>query len=164
MRPLPAQPVGQKEEAMAISGLDLVEVGKSYSFAKTVTETDVALFAGLSGDFGAVHVNEQYVRENTTLGGRIAHGVLIIGLMSTASTIATEHIIQRPDLTDFAVSLGYDRIRFVRPVYLGDTITVRYTIQSVDRQRRRDIAEVEATNQRGEIVAVAEHVMSWPKK
>ena len=59
------------------------------------------------------------------------------------------------------VSLGYDRIRFVKPVFIGDTITVVYTITSIDHDKRRSIARVEVSNQRGEVVAVADHILKW---
>lgn len=149
---------------MANCGLDFVEVGQSYKFAKTVGETDVTLFAGITGDFSDTHINDQYMRERSTLGGRIAHGALIVGYMSTASTLSIAHVIHREGLSDFPVSAGYDRLRFLRPVPLGDTITVTYTVTAVDRARGRSVARVEAANQHGELVAVAEHIMRWSPK
>lgn len=149
---------------MARSGLDSVAVGQQYKFAKTVGETDVTLFAGITGDFSDSHINDQYMKERTNLGGRIAHGALLIGYMSTASTISIAHIIHQDGLIDFPVSAGYDRVRFLKPVLLGDTVTVTYTIASVDRDRSRSVSKIEATNQRGELVAVAEHIMVWAKK
>jgi acyl dehydratase len=62
------------------------------------------------------------------------------------------------------VSLGYDRMRFVAPVYFGDTITVTYTISQVDMDRRRTTAMIEITNQKGNTVAVAEHAMKWVRR
>ncbi|WP_316980452.1 MaoC family dehydratase [Shumkonia mesophila] len=149
---------------MAKSGLDFVEVGQHYQFAKTVGETDVVLFAGLTGDFSDTHINDQYMKERSNLGGRIAHGALLVGYMSTASTISIAHVIHQEGLTDFPVSAGYDKIRFLKPVLLNDTVTVHYTVSSVDRERGRSIAKVEAVNQHGELVAVGEHVMRWAKK
>jgi acyl dehydratase len=149
---------------MSNSGLDFVEVGENYTFAKTVGETDVVLFAGITGDFSDNHINDQYMKEKSNLGGRIAHGALLIGYMSTASTLSVAHIIHKDDLTDFPVSGGYDKVRFLRPVPLGDTITIHYTVQTVDRERGRSVAKIEAVNQHGEIVAVAEHIMRWARK
>jgi 3-hydroxybutyryl-CoA dehydratase len=149
---------------MAKSGLDSVKVGDTYHFAKTVGETDVVLFAGITGDFSDTHVNDQYMKERTNLGGRIAHGALLVGYMSTASTISIAHIIHQEGLTDFPVSAGYDKIRFLKPVLLGDTITITYTVASVDKERGRSVAKVEATNQDGELKAVGEHIMRWAKK
>jgi acyl dehydratase len=149
---------------MPNSGLDSVAVGQHYTFAKTVGETDVTLFAGLTGDFSDTHINDQYMRERSNLGGRIAHGALLVGYMSTASTISIAHVIHQPGLTDFPVSAGYDKLRFLKPVKLGDTITVHYTVASVDRERGRSVAKVEVKNEQGELVAVAEHIMRWAKK
>lgn len=149
---------------MAKSGLDMVNVGDAYKFAKTVGETDVTLFAGLTGDFSDTHINDQYMKERSNLGGRIAHGALIVGYMSTASTISIAHIIHQEDLTDFPVSAGYDKIRFLRPTLLGDTVTVHYVIESVDKQAGKSTAKMEVVNQRNELIAVGTHVMRWAKK
>lgn len=146
------------------SGLDSVQVGQRYKFAKTVGETDVILFAGITGDFSDTHINEQYMMERSNLGGRIAHGALLVGYMSTASTISIAHVIHQEGLTDFPVSAGYDKLRFLKPVMLGDTVTVTYTVANVDRERGRSTAKVEVCNQKNELVAVAEHVMRWAKK
>jgi 3-hydroxybutyryl-CoA dehydratase len=146
------------------SGLDFVEVGQRYTFAKTVGETDVVLFAGITGDFSDTHVNDQYMREKSNLGGRIAHGALLVGFMSTVSTISIAHVIHREGLEDFPVSAGYDSVRFLKPVHLGDTVTVSYTVETIDRDRGRSIANVEAINQRGELVGVSKHIMRWAKK
>lgn len=136
-----------------------VPVGAQVRFAKTVSESDVYLFAGITGDLAPNHVDEEYMR-GTPYGRRIAHGALLIGFMSTASTMMVErHGGLVPDETP--VSLGYDRIRFTAPVFLGDTITVTYTIAEVDPVRRRSRSKIEVTNQRGETVAVAEHILKW---
>lgn len=126
-------------------------VGKVVTFSKTVSESDVYLFAGITGDFDPIHVDEAYASQ-TEFGGRIAHGALILGYMSTASTLIHQGF-GRP-----LVSLGYDRIRIVKAVLIGDTITVTYKIASVDIEKSRTIAEVTVTNQRGELVVVANHI------
>jgi 3-hydroxybutyryl-CoA dehydratase len=146
------------------SGLDFIEVGQHYTFAKTVGETDVTLFAGITGDFSDTHINDQYMKERSNLGGRIAHGALIVGFMSTVSTLSIAHVIHKEGLSDFPVSAGYDRIRFLKPVLLGDTVTVHYRVAEVDKLRGRSVADMEAVNQRKEIVAVGQHVMRWAKK
>lgn len=146
---------------MSITG---VEVGQSYKFAKTVGEADVVLFAGLTGDFSDTHINEQYMQETSSIGTRIAHGALIVGYISTASTISIAHIIHRDDITEFPVTLGYDGIRFLKPVLLGDTVTVTYTVEYIDEEKRRSIADVKVINQHGELVAVAKHIMKWSGK
>jgi acyl dehydratase len=135
------------------------EIGDQVRFAKTVGETDVYLFAGITGDFSGNHVNDEFMRKST-YGQRIAHGALLVGYMSTASTLMIDRSLARGiDCTP--VSLGYDRIRFLSPVFLGDTITVTYTISEAEEERRRTRSKVEVKNQRGELVAVGEHLIKW---
>ena len=134
-------------------------VGRTVRFSKTVSESDVYLFAGISGDFYAAHVDEEAMRK-TALGHRIAHGALIVGYMSAASTRLIE-AADAPDLTP--VSLGYDRIRFTAPVFFGDTVTVVYTVNEFDAARDRSVAEIEVRNQRDEVISVATHILKWTR-
>ena len=134
-----------------------VAVGDSVSFSKTVGEFDVYQFAGISGDFAPNHVNRAYM-EKSSYGKLMAHGALLVGYMSTASTMAIAHC---RDGDETPVSLGYDRIRFLLPVFLGDTITVRYTVSEVDVDRRRSNASIEVYNQDEALVAVATHILKW---
>lgn len=134
------------------SKIDDVEVGLSTRFSKTVSEADVYMFAGITGDLDPNHVDEEFCKR-TSLGHRVAHGALIVGYMSAASSKILEDF-ERP-----MVSVGYDRIRFLKPVYLGDTISVEYVIKSVDRERERINSKVEVKNQHGELVCVADHIM-----
>jgi acyl dehydratase len=134
----------------------LISPGTRVSFAKTVSESDIYLFAGITGDFSPNHVNVEYMK-TTPYGSIIAHGALIVGLMSTCSTKVLEHALtSRP-----AVSYGYDRIRFIKPVRVGDTITVTYEIASQDLETSRTIGTVTATNQHQEVVAVATHILKF---
>lgn len=149
---------------MGASGLDYVKVGEVFKFAKTVGEVDVTLFAGLTGDFSDTHVNEQYMQEKSSLGTRIAHGALIVGYMSTVSTISIAHIIHNEGLDDFPVSAGYDKIRFLQPTFLGDTVTTTYEVTEIDRQAGKSYAKMESRNQKNELLAVGTHVMRWAKK
>lgn len=137
-----------------------VQVGQRVEVAKTVGEADVYLFAGITGDLSSNHVNEQ-VMARSSYGHRIVHGALLIGFMSTASTRMIETYGTPPNGNATAVSLGYDRIRFLRPVYIGDTITVRYRITEVDPVRRRSRAKIVVCNQGDEEVAVGEHILKW---
>lgn len=137
---------------MGGKSVDDIPIGLSTRFSKTVSESDVYLFAGITGDLDPNHVNEEFCR-GTSLGHRVAHGALIVGYMSAASSRILEDF-DRP-----MVSVGYDRIRFLKPVYLGDTITVQYVINSVDAKRERIAAKVEVKNQRDEVVCVADHIM-----
>jgi acyl dehydratase len=135
-----------------------VAPGQSVAFSKTVGETDIYLFAGITGDLSSNHVNEQ-VMSRSSYGRRIAHGALMIGFMSTAST----RMIEQAGVseTETAVSLGYDRIRFLGPVFIGDTVTVRYEIKEIDPERRRSRSAITVSNQNGDVVAVGEHILKW---
>lgn len=123
-------------------------------FAKTVGEFDVYSFAGITGDFSPNHVNAEFMAE-TSYGERIAHGVLILGY---ASTVASQYI---RETCVKAVSYGYDRVRFIRPVRIGDTVTLRYRVTAVDRERDRTVASVTATGRNGETVLAAEHILHF---
>ena len=90
-----------------------VKVGDRATFSKTVGETDVYLFAGITGDLSPNHVNKSYM-EKSSFGRLQAHGALLVGYMSTASTLAIANA--RADADETPVSLGYDRIRFLAPV------------------------------------------------
>ena len=59
------------------------------------------------------------------------------------------------------MSLGYDRIRFLKPVFIGDTVTVRYEVEEVDPARKRSVAHVDVVNQDEELVAVGHHILKW---
>ena len=132
---------------------------QSVSFSKTVSESDVYLFAGITGDLAPNHVDEQFMKA-TPYGRRIAHGALLVGYMSRASTMIGDRIAGL-DASIFPVSLGYDRVRFLKPVFIGDTITVRYTVETIEAAKNRTVAKVEVTTERGELAAVASHIMAW---
>ncbi|MDQ2944262.1 MAG: MaoC family dehydratase N-terminal domain-containing protein [Candidatus Dormibacteraeota bacterium] len=136
--------------------IDDISVGLKTRVTKTVSESDVYLFAGITGDFDPNHVDEEYTRK-TSLGHRVAHGALIVGYTSAAST----RILQ--DFDRPMVSVGYDRIRFLKPVYFGDTLTIDYVIESVESERERTIAKIEVKNQKDELVAVLTHIMQLLK-
>jgi 3-hydroxybutyryl-CoA dehydratase len=135
------------------------KVGDTVSFSKTVGESDVYMFAGLTGDLSPNHVDEQFM-SHSMYGHRIAHGALLVGFMSNTSTRMIDESLKK-GIDSTPVSLGYDAIRFLKPVFFGDTITVSYVISEVDEPRRRTIADIEVKNQRGELVAVAKHITKW---
>lgn len=136
-----------------------VQVGETFRFSKTVSESDVYQFAGITGDFFVNHVDEEFMKK-TAFGGRVAHGVLTLALSSTASSMVSTRSLERADRYH-AVSVGYDRVRFLKAVMLGDTVTITYTIEGLDQERALSTAKIEATNQRGELVMVAQHIMKW---
>lgn len=136
-----------------------VSVGEQVTFSKTVGESDIYMFAGITGDFSGNHVDEQYMTKSA-FGHRIAHGALLVGFMSTTSTMMIARCVER-GIDETPVSLGYDGIRFIKPVYINDTVTVTYTISEIDTGRRRSLSNVEVVNQAGETVAVGQHILKW---
>jgi 3-hydroxybutyryl-CoA dehydratase len=134
-----------------------VEVGSKASFTKTVSESDVYMFAGITGDFSPNHVNKAYM-EKSSYGKLMVHGALMVGFMSTASTMAIAHV---RDAAETPVSLGYDRIRFLKPVFMGDTITVTYEFISIDKHTKRSVADIKITNQDDELTTVSQHILKW---
>ncbi|WFU41522.1 MaoC/PaaZ C-terminal domain-containing protein [Bradyrhizobium sp. CB82] len=133
--------------------------GASVRFSKTVSESDVYLTAGLTGDFSSAHINEEYMRRSA-FGRRIAHGILVVGFMSTASSMMfNPHLERYGNLAP--VSLGYDRIRFLKPVFFGDTVTVNYTVEKLDGPRWRCYSDINVINQHRDVIAVAKHIITW---
>jgi len=132
------------------------EIGDSCTFTKTISESDVYMFAGITGDFSQMHTNEAFMN-TTKYKTRIVHGVLTFALGSTASTlIQTQAKSEMP-----SVSYGYDRLRFVKPVYFGDTVTATYTIIEIDNENLKSVGKVEVVNQKGEVVVVANHILKF---
>ncbi len=137
-----------------------VEIGQTTRFTKTVSESDVYMFAGITGDFSPNHVNKPYM-EKSKYGRRMVHGVLLVGFISTVSTNAIANC--RDDSTETPVAVGLDKVRFLSPVFIDDTVTVTYEISEIDLQRRRSYAKVEIFNQDNVLVCVATHVLQWVK-
>ena len=138
-----------------------VTPGDQVVFSKTVGESDVYLFAGITGDLAPNHVNEEFMK-GSSYGRRIAHGALIVGYMSTASTRMIERS-RREGIGATPVSLGYDRVRFTAPVFFNDTVTVTYTVATADPAKQEARSDIKVTNQDGATVAVATHIIRWVK-
>ena len=136
-----------------------LEVGETATFAKTITEADLALFAGVTGDFDPIHVNEEYAK-TSAFGRRIVHGGLVMGLLSTTASMMSRRSVERGSKA-VSVSLGYDRIRFLRPVFINDTLTAHYTIEELDTGAARSRSRVEVVNQSGELCLAGTHIMKW---
>ena len=114
-------------------------VGQSASAAKTISEADVYLFAGITGDLNPAHINEQYAGESR-FGGRIAHGMLSAGLISAVIGM------QLPG--PGTIYVGQD-LKFLAPVRIGDTVTATVTVKELDPQRNRAVLETVCQNQEG---------------
>lgn len=120
---------------------------------RTITEADIVLHAGQTGDWFPHHVDAEWCATQD-FGQRIAHGTLILSV-AVGMTAG--------DINPLAFSYGYDRVRFVRPVFIGDTITATATITGLRDHPRRPgqglvDEQVTVTNQRGETVLSLVHV------
>lgn len=126
------------------------EIGAEFeSAARTVTETDIVMFAALSGDYNPLHTNEEYCKK-TQFGTRIAHGPLVYAI--AAGLLFQLHLY---DDTIIAF-LGFDSLKFTNPVKAGDTIRARIKVLEKRETSRPDRGvmkrQLQVLNQRGEIV------------
>lgn len=119
-----------------------LEVGQAASFTKTITETDVYNYAGVTGDFNPAHINESFAK-NTMFKGRIAHGMLAAGLISTV--LGTR--LPGPG----CIYVSQD-LKFTAPVRFGDTITARAEVEKVNVEKNRVELQTICTNQKDEVV------------
>ncbi|MCD4510761.1 dehydratase [Brucella pseudogrignonensis] len=129
------------------------------TYGRTITETDFVVHAGHTGDFFPHHMDAEFAKTLPS-GQRIAHGTMIfaIGVGLTATLI-----------NPVAFSYGYDRLRFVRPVHIGDTIRTRVTISAKeDDPKRTNLGRVtercEVLNQRDEVVLACDHILLVERK
>ena len=127
-----------------MKGLTMQEIklGDSASFTKTVTEADITLFAGYSGDFNPAHINAVEA-EQGMFHGRIAHGMLSAGFISAVLGM----YLPGPG----TIYMGQE-LRFVKPVYIGDTVTATCTVVERIEEKNRLKLETVVTNQKGEPV------------
>ena len=121
-----------------------VDIGYRVSHVKTVTEKDIGLFAEVSGDFNPVHMRQEFA-EKTFFGGRIAHGVLALGLVSAAGA----------KLPGLVILLSMSS-KFLKPVRIGDTITAAAEVTAARREKGIVTLKNTCTNQNGEVVVEGE--------
>jgi len=133
---------------------DQLEIGMEGSFTKTITETDVYLFAGISGDFNPMHVNEEFAKL-TPFGRRIAHGALTECLM--APVLGTK----LPGLGTIALEIT---TRFRAPTYFGDTVTATAEVSEKLEEKRWVRLKLLWTNQRSQTVATGEALVIPPPR
>jgi acyl dehydratase len=131
------------------------DIGESRTtVGRTITEADIVLHAGQTGDFFPHHLDAEWMSTQPA-GQRIAHGTLIVSV-AVGMTAG--------DINPQAMSYGYDKIRFIKPVFIGDTITVRADITEKSDHKRTPATHgyvhelVGVTNQRGETVLVLTHL------
>ena len=129
------------------------------TFGRTITETDIVIHAGQTGDFYPHHMDAQWC-QTQDFKQRIAHGTLIfsVGVGMTAGEMNPE-----------AMSYGYDKLRFIKPVFIGDTIRVRVTITEKrdhpKRPKQGIVVELcEVSNQHQQVVLACEHLLLVNRK
>ncbi|HEX8376300.1 MAG TPA: MaoC/PaaZ C-terminal domain-containing protein [Pedobacter sp.] len=125
---------------------------------RTITETDIVMHAGQTGDFFPHHMDAEWCKTQP-FKQRIAHGTLIfsVAVGMTANLV-----------NEVAMSYGYDRMRFIKPVFINDTIRVRVTISKKGDHKKPGFGLVtealEVINQAGETVLVCEHILLVQKQ
>lgn len=140
--------------------LDQYSEGESVTtVGRTITESDVVTHAGHTGDFFPHHMDAEWCRKHSEFRERITHGTMILAIASGMLTA---------DINPLAFSYGYDRVRFVQPVFIGDTIRAVSTIAGKRADPKRTDRgfldeEVKVLNQNDEVVAVFTHVYSIAK-
>jgi 3-hydroxybutyryl-CoA dehydratase len=123
--------------------LEDLEIGMTAVYSRTVTEADVVLFAGISGDSNPVHLDNEYAKD-TLFKGRIAHGML------TASFISTVLGTKLPGPGCIYVS---QNLKFRAPVRIGDTVRSRVTVTDIDKDKGRVTLETNCTV--GDVVVIS---------
>ena len=126
--------------------------GSRMSSGRTITEADIVLHAGQTGDYYPHHVDAEWCATQP-FKQRIAHGTLIfsVGIGMTTGVMNPR-----------GMSYGYDRLRFIKPVFIGDTIKVRTTVKDLRDHKRGDLGMlvdlVEIINQHNDVVIACEHL------
>ncbi len=134
--------------------IDELVLGETAEFTKTITEADIILFAGVTGDLNPAHINEEYAK-NTFFKTRIAHGILQAGFISAAIGMK---------LPGPGTIYMKQELNFRAPVHIGDTIAARVEVSQIDAEKNRVVLKTTCTNQDGEIVLDGEALVSPPKK
>ncbi len=133
--------------------IDELRVGQSAQFSKTISESDVYLFAGITGDFNPAHVDEEYAGK-TFFETRVAHGMLIAGFISTI--VGT----MLPGPGTIYVS---QEVNFLAPVKIGDTITTTAEVTELLTEKKHVRLKTFCTNQEGTVVIDGQAVVSTPR-
>lgn len=119
-----------------------IKIGDDASFAKTITETDIVQYAGITGDFNPIHIDAEYAKQSM-FKERVAHGMLVSGLIS--AVLGTR--LPGPN----SIYLAQD-LKFAAPVKIGDTVTALVTVTEKRDDKRIMMLKTTVSNQRGEVV------------
>ena len=131
-----------------------LSVGETAEFAKTISETDIYLYAGITGDMNPAHINEEFA-SNTAFKGRIAHGMLSAGFISA---------ILGNQLPGPGTIYLKQELKFTSPVYMGDTITARVEVSEVLIEKKKVKLKTTCVNQDGKTVLDGEAQVMPPQK
>ena len=134
--------------------IEELSIGQSARFSKTITEADVYLYAGVSGDFNPAHVDEEFAKK-TFFKTRIAHGML------TASFISTIIGTMLPGPGSIYMQ---QQVRFLAPVKIGDTVTATAEVVEILSEKKRVRLKTTCVNQEGTTVVDGEALVSPPRK
>jgi len=134
--------------------IDELTVGQFASFSKTISESDVYLFAGITGDLNPAHVDEEYAK-GTYFKTRIAHGMLTASFISTI--IGT--LLPGPG----SIYLGQE-VKFLAPVRFGDTITATAEVDEIIADKKQIRLKTYCTNQDGTVVVDGQAIVSPPRR
>jgi 3-hydroxybutyryl-CoA dehydratase len=129
-----------------------IQVGERASASRTITEADVNTFAELSGDYNPIHVHEEFA-QRTRWGGRIAHGMLVAGLVTqTLSELGGDGAVHTTQ-----------EVAFRAPVRIGDTVTVTSEVTGKVQEKRRLLVASTWINQNGETVVTGKGELLVPR-
>jgi len=133
--------------------IDKLNVGDFASFSKTIAESDVYLYAGVTGDLNPAHINEEYAKK-TFFKTRIVHGMLLGGLIST---------VLASKLPGPGTIYIQQELHFIAPVHMGDTVSATVEVTEIDAEKNRAKMRTFCTNQEGITVLDGAAVVSPPK-
>ncbi len=134
--------------------IDELKIGDFEEFAKTVTESDVYLYAGVTGDLNPAHINEEYAK-GTFFKERIAHGMLSAGFISAVLGMK---------LPGPGTIYLKQELQFKAPVKIGDTVTAKAEVSEITLEKNRIKLKTTCTNQDGVLLLDGEAVVMPPKK
>ncbi len=134
--------------------IDELRVGDSAEMSKTISETDIYLYAGVTGDFNPAHVNEAYAQK-TFFKTRIAHGMLVAGLISA---------VLGSKFPGPGTIYMKQELNFLAPVHIGDTVTARVAVVEINIDKHRVRLKTTCTKQDGTSVLDGEALISPPKR
>lgn len=130
-----------------------LKVGDGAEFTKTISESDIYLFAGVTGDLNPAHIDEEYAKK-TFFKTRIAHGMLLAGFIST---------VMGNKLPGPGTIYIKQELNFLAPVRIGDTITARAELTQIVPEKNRARFKTTCLNQDGKTVLDGEAIVSPPK-